>query len=138
MYNIHSKLEKNAYVHEGKTVILKKGDTVVTPEELEHLTNNEVFKLHKENGYISISDAPEGAEPDEEEEVKPDSPSLAGSKKQPESFTLEDDTVVTIDQVVTQAFEASELTHAEWNGLKPKDREKLIQNTVDELPIKEA
>lgn len=136
MYNIHSKLETNAYENDSKKVVLKKGVTTVTPEELEHLTSNEVFKLHKANGFVTISDAPETSEADEEDDSNP--PTLKGSKKQPEAFTLEDDSVVTIDQVITEAFNGSELTHDQWNALKAKDREKLIQNAVDELPIKEA
>ncbi|HHA2975935.1 TPA: hypothetical protein ACOFD8_003315 [Stenotrophomonas maltophilia] len=59
--------------------------------------------------------------------------SLLGSNAQPASFELQDGTVLTLGDVVAQAYEASGLSVEDWNALEVGAREALIAETVDKL-----
>jgi len=59
--------------------------------------------------------------------------SLLGSNVQPASFELPDGTVLTLDDVVARAHEASGLSVEDWNALEDSDREAAIAAAVGKL-----
>lgn len=124
----------NSYSHDGKEVTLKGhhagAANTVYESDLLHLQNNSIFQLHKANGFIDISEV-------QDEEPADDDNMLVGSSTQPATFTLEDDTVLQLGDVVTQAFTASKLSVKQWNKLADKKREKLISDVVATLALKE-
>jgi len=61
---------------------------------------------------------------------------LEGSDIQPATFTLSDNSILTLGDVVRLAFVASKLaTHKEWNSLMQAEREEIIQATVETLDL---
>lgn len=143
MYNIHSTLAAdNAYQQGDKSVLIKghsKGAiTVVTAEDLEHLHANAVFNLHKKNGFIKVVSVEDAAKENESEAGDAgEGTTLLGSSVQPATFTLKDDTVLQLADVVQKAFDESGKSEKQWNALKDTTRDKLIQAVVDDLPLKE-
>lgn len=149
-HTVHSKLTSDVIYEtasaEGQTHKVKiEGhhagkNNVITDLDAEHLAQNNVFKLHQANGFVSLTkdesvteEVPLPIDDPKDENIVP-----VGSDKYPADtmFTLEDDTILTIDEIVTQAFTTSELSVEDWNGLKPAPRTKLIKTVIDALPLK--
>lgn len=60
---------------------------------------------------------------------------LKGSTIQPATFTLNDNSVITLGDVVAKAQENSGLTPDQWNELSQEELEQNIQREVDELQL---
>lgn len=144
-HQIHSRLPAdNLYTDKaGKQVLVKgNGVTTVSDEDLEHLTQNRVFKQHVSNKFVKIKAVPLPPAPEEESNDSggPDTTSdtmLLGSETQPASFDLADGTTVQLGDVVKTAYEESEKTVKQWNKLSQKTRESAIADVVANLSLKE-
>lgn len=139
VYTAHPDLE-HIHAHIGKTVHIKGNGAMnlVNDADMSILQQNKVFQTHKANGYITIesSEMPETQSQEGSVNSGDEAQSLVGSTRQPESFTLSDDAVVSIADVVNAAFKDSGMTVEEWNEQKETVREKLIKKTVDTLDLK--